>query len=142
MTGELFSVIAQHSILKHAVDHDAPSVVANDAFRDSLQRALDVPAGLTASLFGLRAARLLGFQQQADGAARLSGLLIGTEISDAGSRYGMRHPVRLIGTGALKDLYTSALAAADFEVTIVDAEDASRRGLTKAAVHLWGAQFT
>jgi 2-dehydro-3-deoxygalactonokinase len=142
MTGELFSVIAQHSILKHAVDHDAPSAVANDAFRDSLQRALDVPAGLTASLFGLRAARLLGFQQQADGAARLSGLLIGTEISDAGSRYGMRHPVRLIGTGALKDLYALALAAAGFEVTIVDAEDASRRGLTKAAVHLWGAQFT
>jgi 2-dehydro-3-deoxygalactonokinase len=60
---------------------------------------------LTASLFSLRAAQLLGFQQQTDGAARLSSLLIGTEIADAGSRYGTRHPVRLIGAGALKDLY-------------------------------------
>jgi 2-dehydro-3-deoxygalactonokinase len=142
MTGELFSVITQHSILKHAVDHDAPSPAANDAFRDGLQRALDAPVGLTASLFSLRAAQLLGFQQQADGAARLSGLLIGTEIADAGSRYGTRHPVRLIGAGALKDLYASALAAAGFEVAIVDAERASQHGLTKAAIHLWGAQFT
>lgn len=142
MTGELFSVITQHSILKHAVDHDAPSPAANDAFRDGLQRALDAPVGLTASLFSLRAAQLLGFQQQADGAARLSGLLIGTEIADAGSRYGTRHPVRLIGAGALKDLYASALTAAGFEVAIVDAERASQHGLTKAAIHLWGAQFT
>lgn len=141
MTGELFSVITQHSILKHAVDHDAPSPAANEAFRDGLQRAIDAPIGLTASLFSLRAAQLLGFQRQADGAARLSGLLIGTEIADAGSRYGTQHPVCLIGAGALKDLYASALAAAGFEVAIVDAERASQHGLTKAAIHLWGAQF-
>lgn len=142
MTGELFSVITQHSILKHAVDHDARSPAGNDPFRDSLQRAFDTPSALTASLFSLRAAQLLGFQQQADGAARLSGLLIGTEIADAGSRYGTQHPVRLIGAGALKDLYASALAVTGFEVAIVDAERASQQGLTKAAIHLWGAQFT
>lgn len=142
MTGELFSVIAQHSILKHAVDPDAGSPVANDAFRDGLRRALAAPAALSASLFSLRAAQLLGFQQQGDGAARLSGMLIGTEIADARSRYGAQQPVRLIGAGALKDLYAAALADAGFSVTIVDAERASQRGLTKAAIHLWGARFT
>ncbi len=141
MTGELFSVIARHSILKHAIDPDAGSPAANDAFRDGLQRAIDTPSALPASLFSLRAAQLLGFEKQADGAARLSGLLIGTEIADARSRYG-RHPGRLIGAGALKDLYAAALAAAGFEATIVDAERASQQGLTKAAIHLWGAQFT
>lgn len=141
MTGELFSVIARHSILKHAIDPDAGSPAANDAFRDGLQRAIDTPSALPASLFSLRAAQLLGFEKQADGAARLSGLLIGAEIADARSRYG-RHPVRLIGASALKDLYAAALAAAGFEATIVDAERASQQGLTKAAIHLWGAQFT
>lgn len=141
MTGELFSVIGQHSILKHAIDPDAGSRAANDAFRDGVQRALTSPAALPASLFSLRAAQLLGFEKQADGAARLSGLLIGSEIADAGSRYG-KQPVRLIGAGALKDLYAAALAIAGFETTIVDAERASQQGLTKAAIHLWGAQFT
>lgn len=141
MTGELFSLIGQHSILKHAIDNDAGSPAANDAFRDGLQRALNAPSALPASLFSLRAAQLLGFEKQADGAARLSGLLIGAEIADAGSRYG-KHPVRLIGAGPLKDLYAAALATAGFETTIVDAERASQQGLTKAAIHLWGAKFT
>jgi 2-dehydro-3-deoxygalactonokinase len=140
MTGELFSVIAQHSILKHAVEHDAASPSADDAFRNGLQHALDTPAALPASLFGLRAAQLLGFQQRADGAARLSGLLIGTEIADAGTRYG-KQPVRLICAGALGDLYAAALTIAGFATNVVDAERASQQGLTKAAIHLWGAKF-
>ncbi len=142
MTGELFSVVAQHSILKHAIDHDAGSPAANDAFRDGLRRALKTPASLTAALFSVRAAQLLGFEKQADGAARLSGLLIGTEIADASARYGTQHPVRLIGAGALSALYAAALAQAGFTTTILDAEHASRSGLTKAAIHLWGARFT
>lgn len=141
MTGELFAVIAQHSILKHAIDHDAASPVANEAFRDGLWRARTAPAALSTSLFGLRAAQLLGFQQQADGAARLSGLLIGTEIADAGARYGTQRPLRLIGAGALLGLYAEALADAGYNITIVDAERASQQGLTKAAIHLWGATF-
>jgi 2-dehydro-3-deoxygalactonokinase len=142
MTGELFAVIAQHSILKHAVNHDSESPAANEAFRDGLWRARAAPAALSTSLFGLRAAQLLGFQQQADGAARLSGLLIGTEIADAGARYGTQRPLRLIGTGALRGLYAEALAGAGYNITIVDAERASQQGLTKAAIHLWGATFT
>ena len=141
MTGELFSVIARHSILKHAVLPGADST-ASEAFRDGVQRARTAPARLTSSLFGLRAAQLLGLQQQADGAARLSGLLIGTEIADAMSRLGAQHPIRLIGAGALGELYAAALADAGLNTTIVDAEHASRRGLTRAAIHLWGAHFS
>ena len=141
MTGELFSVIAQHSILKHAVLPDA-GMTASDAFRDGLQRARRVPTRLTSALFGLRAAQLLGFQQQADGAARLSGLLIGTEIADAVAQHGTQHPVRLIGAGALGELYAAALQDADLNMPIVDAEQASQRGLAKSAIHLWGGQFS
>lgn len=141
MTGELFAVISQHSILAHAVETAGPLPADGAAFRAGLATAQAAPAGLTSSLFRLRAAQLLGFEQRADGAARLSGLLIGTEIADAIQRFGAEHPLRLIGAGALGQLYQAALAAFDFDVTTVDAEQASQRGLAKAAINIWGAQL-
>jgi 2-dehydro-3-deoxygalactonokinase len=141
MTGELFSVISQHSILVHAVEAAAPSHADSEPFREGLATAMAAPSGLTASLFRLRAAQLLGFEQRADGAARLSGLLIGAEIADALHRHGRAEPLRLIAAGSLGRLYEAALAAQGFDVTTVDAEQASRRGLGKAAANIWGAQF-
>lgn len=138
MTGELFSVIAQHSILAHAVEPGA-APVDSPAFRDGLGAVTAMPTGLTASLFRLRAAQLLGFEQRADGAARLSGLLIGTELTDAMRRHGSPRVVRLIGAGALGRLYEAALTAQGLDVTTVDAEQASRLGLAKAAARIWGA---
>src|SRR5262245_21535309 len=100
MTGELFSVISQHSLLAHAVE-TAVAPADSEAFRDGVARALAEPTALTASLFRLRAAQLLGFEQRADGAARLSGLLIGAELADAARRFGPIRAVRLIAAGAL-----------------------------------------
>jgi 2-dehydro-3-deoxygalactonokinase len=96
MTGELFSVISQHSILAHAVEAAVPPSADGRPFREGLATALADPARLTASFFRLRAAQLLGFEQRADGAERLSGLLIGTEIADAVHQHGSPHAVRLI----------------------------------------------
>jgi len=141
MTGELFSVIAQHSILAHAVDAAGPATADSQPFREGLATAMATPSGLTASLFRLRAAQLLGFEARSDGAARLSALLIGTEIADARQRHGSSRSLRLIGAGGLGELYKAALTTEGFEVTMVDAEQASRRGLGKAAVSIWGAQF-
>src|SRR6266481_4087229 len=89
MTGELFSVIAQHSILAHAIETAGLLAADSQPFREGLSMALAEPTALTASLFRLRAAQLLGFEQRADGAARLSGLLIGTELADAVRRHGL-----------------------------------------------------
>ncbi|WP_316165642.1 MULTISPECIES: 2-dehydro-3-deoxygalactonokinase [unclassified Bradyrhizobium] len=141
MTGELFAVISQHSILAHAVEPSAAPAAESTAFRDALAAAQVSPSGLTTSLFRLRAAQLLGFAQRADGAATLSGLLIGTELADASRRFRGERAVRLIGAGALGLLYQQALAQAGFAVTVVDAEQASRQGLAKAALQIWGAQF-
>lgn len=136
MTGELFATLAQHSILAHAVEAGAPA--DGPSFRAGLGMAASEPTALTASLFRLRAAQLLGFEQRADGAARLSGLLIGAELADAMRLYGSRRPVRLIATGALGRLYEAALGAQDTDVMTVDAEQASRRGLVRAATAIWG----
>jgi 2-dehydro-3-deoxygalactonokinase len=136
MTGELFSTVAQHTILVHAVE--AASAADGRPFRDGLSTALAAPTALGASLFRLRAAQLLGFEQRADGAARLSGLLIGTELADAQRRHGSPRSVRLIAAGALARLYEAALGAQGVDVTTIDAEQASRRGLAKAAARIWG----
>lgn len=141
MTGELFSVISQHSIIAHAVELAGRLATDSGQFRESVERALAAPAGLTRSLFRLRAAQLLGFEQRADGAARLSGLLIGTEIADALDQFGPPQSLRLIGTGGLGRLYEAALGAHGFDVTPLDADEASRLGLRKAATNIWGAQF-
>jgi 2-dehydro-3-deoxygalactonokinase len=139
MTGELYSVIAQHSILAHAVEKEGPAAMDSRPFREGLSAAMAAPTALSASLFRLRAAQLLGFEQRADGAARLSGLLIGAELADALHRHGPLRSVRLIGAGALGRLYEAALAGQALDVTTVDAEQASRLGLAKAATRIWGA---
>jgi 2-dehydro-3-deoxygalactonokinase len=138
MTGELFSVISQHSILAHAVETAGPPPMDSALFREGLSRGLAEPTALTASLFRLRAAQLLGFEQRADGAARLSGLLIGTELADAARRHGTPRSVQLIAAGALGRLYEAAMAGHGLDVTAVDAEQASRQGLAKAATRIWG----
>ena len=85
-------------------------------FREGLATALAAPTALTASLFRLRAAQLLGFEQRAEGAARLSGLLIGSELADAMRQHGPFRSVRLIGAGALGQLYEAALAGQGLDV--------------------------
>src|ERR1700759_3429515 len=51
MTGELFSVISQHSILALAVAPDGPAPADSGPFREGVAAALAAPSGLTASLF-------------------------------------------------------------------------------------------
>lgn len=141
LTGELFAVISQHSILAYAVDKTGVLPTHGPAFQSGLAAARTAPASLTTSLFGLRAAQLLGFEQRTDGAARLSGLLIGNEIADAARRFGTQQPLRLIAAGSLGGLYEAALAVFGFNTVVVDAEQAARQGLAKAAINIWGAQF-
>src|SRR5258708_20998632 len=101
---------------------------AEDGIRDDLVTGVQTCA-LPISLFRLRAAQLLDFDQRVDGAARLSGLLIGTEIADAIDRHGPPRSLRLIGAGSLGRLYEAALSERGFDVLAVDADEAPRLGL-------------
>lgn len=139
MRGELFAVLSAHSILVHALDAARAVTAQSPAFRAGVTEAIAEPADLTAALFRVRAAQLLGFEQRSEGAARLSGLLIGMEIA-AALRHGGGQPPpdRLIAAEKLRALHACALREAGLRVTLVDAENASRQGLCKAAIHLWG----
>lgn len=133
-TGEMFSVFAGHSILRHSLG-EKPASVAPDSevFRDWCREAL-TDGDIGARLFGIRAAGLLSGLGQADAAAALSGLLIGAEIASATRRFGKRDtPVVLVGSGPLGALYAEALRLGGLSVRIADADKAVLSGLVAAA---------
>ena len=109
MTGELFSVLRDHSILGRgpaAISHNEPA--GAEAFARGVLAAQTELAGLAPLLFSARALTLVN---RLDASARLeylSGLLIGDEI-----RCGLRHglgPSALIGDAALCARYVAAFA--------------------------------
>jgi len=139
MTGELFAVLSRHSILESAIDPQSDAAATHNAFNDALKTALISPKALPNLLFTLRSSQLLGFSSQKDGAARLSGFLIGTEIAGAFARFGHPEKVVLIGEGPLGETYANALSAMGLEIDRRNAGDAVRYGLFSAARKFWSA---
>ncbi|PTE06879.1 2-dehydro-3-deoxygalactonokinase [Mesorhizobium helmanticense] len=134
-TGELYSVLAAHSILRHSLgEQPGPVTSDNPFFRRWCERALAEGGDVTSRLFAIRAAGLLQDLKADDAAACLSGLLIGGEIASASRRYGKSaEPIVLIASGGLGALYAEALALAGFGLRTVDADEAVRAGLVEAA---------
>lgn len=134
-TGELFSVLAGHSILRHSLgEHPKPVTPKNPFFRRWCEIALADGGDVMSRLFSIRAAGLLQDLKADDAAACLSGLLIGGEIASARRRHGAgAASVVLIASGALAALYQAALGIAGLDVRSVDADEAVRAGLIEAA---------
>lgn len=136
-TGELYSVLAAHSILRHSLgDHPASVAADNPHFRRWCETALTEGGDVSSRLFAIRAAGLLQDLGPADAAACLSGLLIGGEIASAKRRHEAgKETVTLIASGALGVLYSAALGLAGLAIRPVDADEAVRTGLLEAARH-------
>jgi 2-dehydro-3-deoxygalactonokinase len=136
MTGEVFEALARHTILAQSVEKGtfAPD---HPAFARAAARGLAGPEQALARAFETRAAQLLGFEAQSDGAPHLSGLLIGAEVA-AARRLHQGACVTLVASGPIAALYRAALETAGASVRLVDAEAAARRGLFAAATAVWG----
>ena len=137
LTGELFAVLKDHSILGRMMPTGgSPGVTAaGNAFDRGLGRSLAAgspDAGLLHELFGARTLALFGDLAPEATADYLSGLLIGSELC-AGRAWAARHGVAgdrvtLVGAPALSARYANALAQAG--ATVVEGpEDAAARGL-------------
>ena len=128
MTGELFALISQRSVLRHSVGAegwDAP------AFDRSVAATLSRPAELSARLFRLRAADILHCERGARARAALSGLLIGAELA-ATRPYWLGQDVVILGDETLAALYARALCAQGLDPKIADAEQLTLVGLSAA----------
>ncbi|WP_312682512.1 2-dehydro-3-deoxygalactonokinase [Stenotrophomonas chelatiphaga] len=121
MTGELFAVLRQHSLLGRMMV-DAPLDAA--AFAEGVAMAAR-DGSLLHQLFGVRTRALFDQLLPAQLASYLSGLLIGTELQDLDAHSA---PVHVIAAEGLADAYLSALALVGRTATR-HAEDTVARGL-------------
>lgn len=127
MTGELFALISEQSVLRLTVSGRAGM---GPVFLRAVAGAMADPAAAMGGLFALRAGALLhGDDPQA--ASRLSGLLIGLEL--AGARRFLTHdPVTLVCDPRLGALYAAALGTQGVAARLPRAEDLTLKGLTTA----------
>jgi 2-dehydro-3-deoxygalactonokinase len=123
MTGELFSLLKEHSILSDLL---SGTVEPGDAFASGVRRGLEDDR-LTAELFKVRARVLLGEAGAKDAASYGSGLLIGTDVR-TGLREGKDDEIFVMGRPELTALYAEALRIAGRKPREVDGEQAFLAG--------------
>ena len=110
LTGEVFSLISSHSVLKHSM-YDRQNW-DDKVFLDAALEAVKHPESLLKNLFQIRARDLLNGDKT--GQSHLSGALIGTEIgTQIGTQTTNQHtqPIILIGAEDLSNLYARVLDA-------------------------------
>jgi 2-dehydro-3-deoxygalactonokinase len=121
LTGELFALLRDHSILLKAAAPAEHSAAQSDAgFDAAIERSLHLPEGLLGALFEVRTAQLLQQRSRAWAAGFLSGLLIGAEIAGMlEPRTGIEH-VKIIGDMSLAALYERAFKARRIGAEVLD----------------------
>lgn len=134
MTGELFALLSQQSVLRHVVaTGDKANDWPDDEFAAGVKAACASQGAAVAHLFRLRAAALLQGQSPQAARARLSGLMIGAELL-AAEPYWRGASVALIDDGGLGALYDRAAPLVGFQPrSRVDAELTTLHGLVRAA---------
>ncbi len=122
MTGELFGLLRDHSLLADFLKGDVRN---GEAFREGVAAGLG--GSLTTELFRIRAAALLGNRAVEDSAAYASGVLIGHDVGGAGLEPGVN--VHVLADAHLGALYAAAIAVAGANAISVDSHDAFVAGI-------------
>ena len=128
MTGELFSLLKEHSILGDLLQGP---VETNAAFRRGVRHAID-RGMLPAALFGVRAEVLLGQAAKEDAPSYTSGLLIGTDVG-IGLTWPASAQVTVMGRPELTRLYAAAINEAGREAIELDGEQCFLAGANEIA---------
>lgn len=128
MTGELFALLSERSVLCHSVQTQEWE---DSAFDFAVEEALTKPEKLAARLFSIRADDLLDGTAAAASRARLSGLLVGAELA-AARPYWLGTNIAIIGGATQSQIYARALQTQGATATVADAERMTLAGLTAA----------
>ncbi len=133
LTGELFQLLAEQSILRNDIDTRAWD---NDAFNSAVKFIAANPVQLSRALFSVRAQSLLQANPPAKNTARLSGLLIGSDIASVSSSIEGQETL-IIGQSALANRYQQALALLNYKSECLSMDTLLLDGL-KQAMQLGG----
>lgn len=135
MTGELFSILVETSILRHGLS--GGEGLDEAAFAAAVEETLSKPEAVAAQLFSLRAEHLLHGLAPETARARLSGLLIGMELG-AARPWWLGREVIVVGAPALAARYAAALEALGAPSQVIDAGAATLDGLRAARAAMTG----
>jgi 2-dehydro-3-deoxygalactonokinase len=137
MTGEMYALLREHSILGRLIGDGADSSDP-EALARGVRLSLRDDAALSHDLFSARTLALTGVLAPAGVADYLSGLLLGAEIGAARKWLAKHHAdavaVTLIGDALLCERYQNALRVAGMNAVLGPA-DAAARGLWRIATH-------
>jgi 2-dehydro-3-deoxygalactonokinase len=128
MTGELFNLLKEHSILADLLSHPA---AADSSFELGVEHGL-AHDDLTSELFAVRARTLLGRAPAEQAASYTSGLLIGNDLR-TGLRAAPVGEIVVMGRPELTGLFAVALKVAGREAREIDGEEAFLAGARKLA---------
>ncbi len=128
LTGELFALLCEHSVLRHGISAKGWD---DTAFDSAVSDAISRPEKFAARLFTLRAEGLIAGLGPDAARAALSGLLIGCELA-AAKPYWLGQQVVLVGAEKLSAAYARALAAQGLTATRLDATASTLAGLACA----------
>ncbi len=123
MTGELFALLRKHGLLAVQLSGE---VTPGAAFRDGIEEGRR--RDLAASLFGIRAAKLLGERDDAEAASFASGLLIGSDVAARFDHAG-HDSVHILADPMLGGLYAAAVEAHGRHAYVVDSHAAFVAGI-------------
>jgi 2-dehydro-3-deoxygalactonokinase len=122
MTGEVFGLIAGQSVLRHTL---AAEGWDEAAFVTGVKMGVNTPGDFLKQCFSLRAEALLKGLDGVAARSRLSGLLIGQELSGLSDI----NLVTLIGAPQMVKLYQTALSAIEMPCLVCDSEKMTLAGL-------------
>lgn len=129
MTGELFALLRAHGLLASQLGGQA---VAGPAFLEGVEEGRK--RDLAASLFGIRAAKMLGTRDDADATAYASGVLIGSDVSARLERCA-GDTIYILAGPELGSLYSAAVEAHGRRAHIVDSHAAFVAGIIAIESH-------
>lgn len=129
MTGELFALLRAKGVLAAQLGGEA---VTGDAFLEGVEEGRK--RDLAASLFGIRAAKILGTRDDADATAYASGLLIGSDVAARLETSG-HDSVHILAGPELGSLYAAAIEAHGRRARIVDSHAAFAAGIIAIESH-------
>lgn len=133
MAGELFALLCGQSVIRHVIGEEVLFAPDHADFKAGILEGYHHPQRILFDLFSVRARGLLFAAQGGQASARLSGLLIGAEMSGSLELHNQAHSPVLIATGRMLLLYKQAFAYLGHEVACFDADLLVQDGLKIAA---------
>ncbi|HZD53280.1 MAG TPA: 2-dehydro-3-deoxygalactonokinase [Woeseiaceae bacterium] len=134
LTGELYALLCEKSILLRAAAEAQPDDIERDqsaGFDAGVARSADADAALLPTLFETRAVQVLEGRSRNWAAGFLSGLLIGHEIRELSALFDTSGVVSVIGESELSMHYERVLARRGIESRVFDGGQCTVAGLMR-----------